>query len=273
MRRAKKKSFPWRRVLAVLCVAVLVLSGTMVARDMIRSRREKAAYQVLAQRVRETVSLAAGSPAPAGEAVAQEGAGRLEAYAQLHQENPDMAGWIAIPGTSIDYPVMYTPQDPEYYLRRAFDGSDAVSGSIFVGEGSQPQGEHVILYGHQMDDGSMFADLLQYAEEDFGREHPTLMYDTLEQEREYQLVAAFYSRVYTSEDQNVFRYYQYTDLSDAQVFQEYVEQVEVAALYETGVEPQYGDRLLTLSTCSYHTGEGRFVVVACATGGEETGRA
>ena len=65
--------------MAVLCVAVLVLSGTMVARDMIRSRREKAAYQVLAQRVRETVSLAAGSPAPAGEAVAQEGSGRLEA--------------------------------------------------------------------------------------------------------------------------------------------------------------------------------------------------
>ena len=75
-------------------------------------------------------------------------------------------------------------------------------------------------------------------------------------------MAAFYSRAYTDRDQDVFRYYQYTDLSDSEIFDEYVRQVKEAALYDTGISAQYGDSLLTLSTCSRHVQDGRFVVVA-----------
>lgn len=167
--------------------------------------------------------------------------------------------------TGVDYPVLYTPQDPEYYLRRDFYGEYAVSGSIFAGEGWTPGGAHTILYGHNMDDGSMFAALLDYQEEDFAREHGTVRFDTLEEEGEYQVVAAFYSQAYDSQEEGAFRYYQYTDLSDPQVFSEYVRQAKAASLYDTGVTPQPGDQLLTLSTCSYHTGDGRFVVVCCRT--------
>ena len=72
----------------------------------------------------------------------------------------------------------------------------------------------------------------------------------------------FYSRVYTDADEGVFRYYQYTDLTAEEAFDAYVRQVKAASLYDTGVEAVYGDKLLTLSTCSYHTENGRFVVVA-----------
>lgn len=78
-------------------------------------------------------------------------------------------------------------------------------------------------------------------------------------------MAAFYSQAYDSQEEGAFRYYQYTDLSDPQVFAEYVRQAKAASLYDTGVTPQPGDRLLTLSTCSYHTGDGRFVVVCYRT--------
>lgn len=259
MRRKNRKGFSWRLAAGLLCGAVFLVSMGMAARNLLRSHQEQGAYTALAQQVRDTASLLESAVEPGASFQAP----RLEAYAQLHQENPDMAGWISIPGTSVDYPVMYTPQEPEYYLRRAFDGSSAVSGSIFVGEGSQPEGNHVILYGHNMDDGSMFADLLDYAQEGFAEDHSTVLYDTLEEQGEYQVLGAFYSKAYGQREEGVFRYYQYTDLSDPQAFQEYVDQVRRASLFQTQVDPQYGDRLITLSTCSYHTGEGRFVVVAC----------
>ncbi len=83
------------------------------------------------------------------------------------------------------------------------------------------------------------------------------------QEREYTVIAAFYSRIYDSSEEGVFRYYQYVRLNDRERFDEYLKQVRSVALYNTGVDVQYGDRLLTLSTCSYHRENGRFVVVAC----------
>lgn len=243
----------WRAVLLALCMGSFLLSMGMLTRDLMHSRQEAADYFRLAQCVRE----AEQSALRVGE-----GSGRLAGYAILHQENSDMAGWLAIPGTAVDYPVMYTPGDPEYYLRRAFDGSYAAGGSLFIGAGCVPEGSHVLIYGHRMDNGSMFGELSAYARADYAAEHAVIHYDTLDQEREYQVMAAFYSQVYTDRDEDVFRYYKYSDLSDPAVFQEYVAQVKEAALYDTGVEASYGDRLLTLSTCSYHATDGRFVVVA-----------
>lgn len=89
-----------------------------------------------------------------------------------------------------------------------------------------------------------------------------IRFDTLYERGKYEVMAAFYSKVYDVDEQGVFRYYEYTDLSSPERFQEYVEQVKATALYDTGVTAECGDQLLTLSTCSYHTADGRFVVVA-----------
>lgn len=187
----------------------------------------------------------------------------LEKYRELYAMNPDLYGWLSLDGTALDYPVMFTPNDPEYYLRRAFDGTYSRNGVPFVGEGYEPGCGHHILYGHNMTNGSMFAPLLSYGSEDFWKEHPTIQFDTLYQEGEYEIVSAFYSRVFSPWETNVFRYYYYTDLSVEAVFDEYVSNVLKLSRYDTGVVPEYGDELITLITCSYGTSTERFAVVAC----------
>ena len=108
----------------------------------------------------------------------------------------------------------------------------------------------------------MFGSLLSYEKKDYWESHPTIQLSTSQGQSTYTILAAFYAKVYNQEDSDVFRYYQYTDLTDQNRFNEYVEQVKAAALYDTDIEIQPGDQLLTLSTCSYHTKNGRFVVVA-----------
>jgi len=248
----------------LLLTAVLLTSCGLLGRDLVRAHRERAAYRALAQRVHE-----ASLPSPAGEGserTPEASAPQEEApspYEVLARENPDLAGWLSIEGTAIDYPVMWTPEEPEYYLRRAFDKSRAVSGSLFIGEDCAPDGAHIIIYGHNMRDGSMFGSLSNYAEEDYAAAHPVIRFDTLSQTGEYRVLAAFYSHAYTSGEKG-FRYYQYADLSRPEDLEDYVRQAREAALYDTGTRVEYGDRLLTLSTCSYHRENGTFVVVAAA---------
>ena len=188
--------------------------------------------------------------------------GILLQYAGIYEQNPDTAGWLYIDGTSISYPVMYTPYNPEYYLRRGFDEKHSENGVPFIGEGYSEGCGHTIIYGHNMKDGSMVAPLLSYSDAEFWLDHAYIGYDTLYAPGEYEVLAAFYSKAYYQSDTNVFRYYQYTDLSDETTFYEYLNNVYASALYDTGVTATYGDTLLTLSTCSYHDANGRFVVVA-----------
>jgi len=244
----------------LLLTAVLLISCGLLARDLVRAHWERAAYRELAQKVRE-----ARRPAPAEEepepAAPQEET--PSPYEDLARENPDLAGWLSIEGTAVDYPVMWTPEEPEYYLRRAFDRSRSVSGSLFIGEGCAPDSAHVIVYGHNMRDGSMFGSLSRYAQEDYAAAHPVIRFDTLTRTGEYRVLAAFYSHAYTPGEEG-FRYYRYTDLSQPEAFEDYVRQARASALYDTGTQAEYGDCLLTLSTCSYHRENGTFVVVAAA---------
>ena len=183
-------------------------------------------------------------------------------YAALKEQNPDFFGWLSIEGTKLDYPVMHTPEDPEHYLRRDFEGGYSFSGVPFLDAACYEGGGNYLIYGHNMKNGSMFSSLLSYADSAYWEAHKTIRFDTMEAAGEYEVVAAFYSQAYLQDAVNVFRYYRYTDVSEPEVFEEYMEQVQEAAVYDTGVTAVYGDQLLTLSTCSYHTENGRFVVVA-----------
>ena len=186
----------------------------------------------------------------------------LPQYKELYEMNPELLGWISIEGTVINYPVMYSPDRPEYYLDHAFDGSDSGSGVPFADYRCPVDGNYFLIYGHHMQNKTMFAQLLQYDSQRFYEEHPVFRFDTIYEEREYQVMAAFRSRVYGQDETNEFCYYRYFDLSQEEVFAEYVEQVLALAKYDTGVRAVYGDELIALSTCSYHVGNGRFVLVA-----------
>ena len=257
-RRAARERIGWRRGLFLLFLAVFSISGGLLLGNLLRAAQERSDYRILAERVHQ----AEKELIETGDSRSSAEGGVLPQYEALWEENPDLAGWISIAGTPVDYPVMHTPREEEYYLRRAFDGSSSLSGTPFLAADCFAGCGNYIIYGHNMDDGSMFASLLDYAEPSFWAEHSTIRFDTMEKAGTYQVLAAFYADVSLSETGVEFPFYQYTDLRDAAVFQAYLAQLRDAALYDTGVSAAPGDQLLTLSTCSYHTSDGRFVVVA-----------
>ncbi|MCR4739769.1 MAG: class B sortase [Lachnospiraceae bacterium] len=271
----------------------------------------------------------------------------LEKYKDILSVNPYVSGWLTIEGISLDEPVIYTPKSQNYFLHRTPDGAEHERGSLFIAINWKDNYGNTLIYGHNMKDGTAFGSLQRFADENFGKAHPYMWFDSLYEEHEYELVAAFYSQIdeeeletaddreekdmiimaeglknrqkkqeeeqalteypasetepgaetaaepepelppvteadvtladldlYTDmgdidiyrqekdEDNGRFRYYYYTDLSDKADFDYYVENVKARALYDTGVDVNYGDQLITLSTCSYQVKNGRFVVVA-----------
>ena len=257
------------RVLFLAFALVFVVSSVLLVSRLHCEKKEQEAFAQLAQLAASSAPDTAETR-PAEEADGQGGeeassAGQLD-YTQLHDMNPDFFGWLSIEGTNVDYPVMYQPEKEDYYLKHAFDGSSSLSGVPYMDEQCFPGCGNYLIHGHNMKNGTIFAPLLSYKEESFWREHPTISFDTLDGPGTYEIIGAFTSRVYTSADEGVFRYYQYTDLTDPDVFAEYVSNVKKSARYDTGVTAEYGDQLITLSTCGYHTQNGRFVVVARKTG-------
>ena len=226
--------------------------------DHIAGQREQANFERLEEMIKQPS--AASDPTQPQEPSETDAAS--SPYTALKEQNPDFFGWISIEGTELNYPVMHTPEDGEYYLRRDFDGNTSQSGVPFLEASCFAGCGNYLIYGHNMKNGAMFASLLSYADREYWEQHPIIRFDTLEETGEYEVQAAFYSQVYQQDTEGVFHYYQYTDLSDPDRFAEYVEQMQSSALYDTGVDVEYGDQLLTLSTCSYHTENGRFVAVA-----------
>ena len=185
----------------------------------------------------------------------------LPQYAGLYEENKDLVGWLSIDGMKIDYPVMQN-EDDKYYLHRDFYGNDSKYGCLYVREQADlDAGTNFIIYGHNMKDGSMFGDLDLYGKESFFKEHPTVSFDTLYEERTYEIVAVFRSQVYNVDD-DVFKYYQFYEADTQEEFEDFYGNIKELSLYDTGVEAKFGDTFLTLSTCAYHVQDGRLVVVA-----------
>lgn len=184
-------------------------------------------------------------------------------YAESFLANEDMAAWIVIDGTVVDYPVMWTPRDEEYYLRRGFDGSYSSAGCLILDTDSclAPLTTNLIIHGHNMRNGSMFAVLADYEDEDFYQEHQTITLYTADVERRYEVMAVFRSQVYKKTDE-VFKFYQFFQADTEEEFADFYDNVMALAEYDTGVTAEFGDHFLTLSTCAYHVTNGRLVVVA-----------
>ena len=178
----------------------------------------------------------------------------------LYLENADMIGWIQIEGTSIDYPVMQTVDEPNFYLKRGFDKQYSDYGVPYVQENCDlALSDNCVIYGHHMNNGTMFADLCKYESEDFYQEHKTIRFDTLSGFGEYEIMAVFKTVAYSEQG---FKYYHFTRAESAEDFDAYIAQCKALSLYDTGVTAEYGDKLITLSTCEYSRKNGRMVVVA-----------
>ena len=186
----------------------------------------------------------------------------LKKYEKLYQKNKKLVGWLKIEGTNIDYPVMQTVNN-EYYLDHNYNQEYDKNGSIFMDkdcDAAHPN-DNMIIYGHHMKSGKMFGNLNYYTKEDYYKEHPTILFDTIYEEGTYQIMYVFRSRIY-SEEEIVFKYYKFIDATSENEFDSNMEEMAKLSLYDTGVTAKYGDKLITLSTCDYEEANGRFVVVA-----------
>lgn len=179
-------------------------------------------------------------------------------YESLLTVNPDVRGWITIPGTDLSLPVLQG-EDNEFYLDHDFYKEKDRHGSIFADSGTdlavfQP---NTVLYGHHMRDGSMFGQLEHYADEAYYREHPAFTFDSCIENRTYEILAV----VKVSLGDETFRYYDYKNMTEEAEFEEYYQQIKARSLYEIPVTAQYGDELVTLCTCDYSVQYGRLLVI------------
>lgn len=189
----------------------------------------------------------------------------LRKYKRLYDKNSDIAGWLTIDDTTIDYPVMYTPGDNEYYLHLDFNKNWSDPGTPFIDENCRPFDDrttNVLIYGHNMKSGIMFRELLQYEDENYCKSHKIIKFDTIYETGRYEVVGAFRAQIYSADDTEHYHYYEFFNASDKEEFDEYIDFVKQNTSYDTGITPEYGDELLTLSTCASHVEDGRFVVVA-----------
>ena len=189
---------------------------------------------------------------------------RMLQVRKLKEENSDVVGWLEISDTNISYPVLQG-DDNSYYMTHDYKKEYTIDGSLFLDKDydwDKPS-SNLLIYGHNnRGHDTMFVHLLDYKDEEFYKEHPVIRFTTDKEDAEYEIISAFESRVYYKSEKNVFRYYYFVDAKNKEEYDEYVNNAKKASLYDTEKTAEYGDQLITLSTCAFHTEDGRFAVVA-----------
>lgn len=185
-------------------------------------------------------------------------------YLEAFRTNSDMAGWLKIEGTKIDYPVMQTMEDENYYLKRGFDRKNNQNGCLILDTDSiitEPLSTNQIIHGHNMKSGEMFGTLTSYEDPAYCEEHKYIQLYTKECLRNYEVISVFRSQVYKKTDE-VFKFYKFFQADTEEEFNDWYNNIMKLSEFDTGVTAGFGDRFLTLSTCVYHVENGRLVVVA-----------
>jgi sortase B len=244
---------------AVLLAAALVFSAIQLLRHFAAEQEAEEQYEGLANQIETTPPL----PEQAGESLPEWTV--YDQYGALFSKNPDMIGWIKIDGTTIDYPVMQTPGEPDFYLKHDFEGRYSDFGVPYAAEGClvDPQSDNITIFGHHMKSGKMFGVFESYKRRDFYEEHPVIRFDTRAGFGEYEIIAVFRTTPAR------FPYNHFISAADEAAFDGYVKKCKALSFYDTGVTASYGDKLISLSTCEYSEQDSRLVVVAKKTGGEE----
>lgn len=181
---------------------------------------------------------------------------KLSGYMKLKSQNDDFIGWIKIDNTNINYPVMQS-STPNFYLRKNFNKEYSYYGTPYISElCSADKSDNLIIYAHNMKNHQMFGDLEKYKSKDFYTNHKYIQFDTLNNQGTYEIISVFKTTA------NGFDYQNYTDFTDEEQFNTFMDKCKSLSLYETETNSVYGDRLITLSTCEYSRKDGRLVVIA-----------
>ena len=249
-------------LIAVIFSVIAIASGIVFFSQVADENKAEQTYENLSSLVSSEVEIEEEVTIEIEGEVEQvyNGPTSYQKYLPIYEQNDDFIAWIKIDGTKIDYPVMQTINDPNFYLKHAFDKSYSDYGVPYIQENCLIDNcDNIVVYGHNMNNGSMFADLCKYEDEEFYKEHKYIQFDTLLDYGRYEIVAVFKTVAYSDEG---FKYFNFVNAEDEADFNEYIETCKSLQLYDTGVGAEYGDILLTLSTCEYSQTDGRIVVVA-----------
>jgi sortase B len=181
---------------------------------------------------------------------------------ELYQLNNDVVGFIYIKDTNINNPVLQRKSKKDYYLYRDFYGNEDRHGSVYVREVCDVFGpsDNVTIYGHNMADGTMFANLHKYKDKDFFNAHPVVYFDTLYERHTYQVVCIFRTSGTYGEG---FPYHLYDDFKDEAEYNAFIKGVRKLAIFDSGISVNYGDKFICLSTCEeWPIKNGRLVLLA-----------
>ncbi|MBQ8604716.1 MAG: class B sortase [Oscillospiraceae bacterium] len=243
----KKKN----RIIDILIVVfrrIMCFSGYKLYKDAKDARESREQFEQLENIMNRQVERDKPTPLTAG-----------EKYASVYEANNHFIGWITIEGTQMNYPVMQTKDNPEYYLRRDFTKKYNYHGVPFMDyRCTADESDNIIIYAHNMKDGSMFSAVEDYMSRDFYNEHKYVKFDTMNGYGLYEVVFVFKIDV----QNNDFRYYEVVDFANIEEFDSFINNAKALAPYDTGVSAEYGDKLLTLSTCEYTLEDGRCVLIA-----------
>jgi len=262
-----------KRYIAVLCVslAVLIVCGAGVINGISVKKRAARQYEQLAETY--VSQSAAGDIAPpdakpetaappdgaSPEPVAEPYVSPVD-FASLREINPDVVGWITVPGTDIDFPILMSGSDNGYYLTHDIYGEEIISASIFIEYYNSPDFTdfNTVVYGHNMNDGSMFGQLHRFEDPDFFAENRAVTVYLPDRELDYRIFAARYVG-----DEHILTV---CDNTDPRSCEAYIADIFADRSGESNVDRSgpvtSGDRIVTLSTCDRYSASRRYVVHA-----------
>ena len=261
-----------RKVLFTLTVLLLVaafsVSAFMVGSYLMEGKEQKELNNELSQIVadaqtkpKETQPSESSAEETTRVTETAEEGGMLPGYKEIYEMNTDTVGWIKMPGTELDYPVMQTPNSTDYYLYRDFTKAESKRGAIYAREVcdiNEPS-DNITIYGHNMADGSMFAALNAYVDKEAWDQNSLIFFDTLTEYHTYKIFAVFKTSANVGEG---FSYHKFVDAATEEEFNNFVKTCKDLSFYDTGITPVYGDKMICLSTCEYSLDNGRLVVAA-----------
>jgi len=244
-----------RKIVAFVAFIVLVVSIIQIASyysQSIANSHSNSNLAISSSTVSEVSSSVSQSPYPAG---------MISKFYSFFDINKDIRGWVKIPNTNIDYPVVqYT--DNAYYLKKDFYNKDNKYGVPFLDSQNalNPNSQNLIIYGHNMNDDQMFHELIKYKDVNFYKTSPIISFDTIYGSFSWKIFAVFITNT-DAKGNDTFQY-RYTGFGSSEQFMSFIADVKKRSIVSTAVDVQIDDKLLTLSTCAYDIDNERFVVMA-----------
>ncbi len=195
----------------------------------------------------------------------------LPQYREMAKEYPGLFGWLRIPDTRIDLPVMQPLKEKDFYLDHDFTGAASAEGALFADPENNrwPQDGNTVIYGHNMKNGHVFGTLDLYEDPAYFKAHREIHFDTIYETGIYEAVAVVKTRI-RNENEQGFRYYQFFQYDNQEQFLQCADFVNENQMFDTGSRLRYGDQILMLSTCEYSQENGRLVIVARKAGDMES---